>query len=118
MKTALCSLFLLLASLGFGQGNLQFNQVLTFAGMAPWDGIISLGTVPSNKVWKIEAHTISEITIYINGYTYNFLIGNAGGLVMNEKPIWLKAGDIVALQAACCSPKSYFFSIVEFNIVP
>ena len=100
----------------FGQGNLQFNQVLTFTGSAT--GNITLDTVPVNKVWKIEAHSsdINQILININDFRYDY---NYNGS-MNTSPIWLKAGDILSLTTSpfCCNSRHYFFSILEFNIIP
>jgi hypothetical protein len=99
----------------FGQGNLQFNQVLTFTGSAT--GNITLDTVPVNKVWKIEAHSsdINQILININGFRYDY---NYNGS-MNTSPIWLKTGDVLSLTTSPPGPnRHYFFSILEFNIIP
>ncbi len=114
----LSTLFVGVSAKGFAQGNLQFNQVLTFAGSG--QGGITLGTVPINKVWKLEAHTMSSINMYINGYLYNFLFGNSAGLVYNDKPLWLKGGDVLSISTdpACCVNREYVFSILEFNIAP
>jgi len=52
----------------FSQGNLQFNQVITYTGT--FQGNLSLGTVPNGKVWKIEARLtdINQINTFINGF--------------------------------------------------
>jgi hypothetical protein len=104
---------------GFSQGNLQFNQVITRAGST--QGNLSLGTVPIGKVWKIEARStdINQILTYINGFRYDYIFGNNAGLVMNDQPIWLKAGDVLSISTnpGCCIDRDYFFSIIEFNIV-
>ena len=51
MKILILSFFLVLCSLIYSQGNLQFNQV-KLVGDAPL-------TVPTEKVWKIESATLS-----------------------------------------------------------
>ena len=51
MKILILSFFLVLCSLLYSQGNLQFNQV-KLVGDAPL-------TVPAEKVWKIESATLS-----------------------------------------------------------
>jgi hypothetical protein len=51
MKILILSFFLVLCSLLYSQGNLQFNQV-KLVGDAPL-------TVPTEKVWKIESATLS-----------------------------------------------------------
>lgn len=139
MKILLLSFFILLNSLLYSQGNLQFNQVLTITG-----GISTLNnnmaktyspiqTVPSGKVWKVE---------YIGtSYSYNtdptfFVTSGNWGITINTQdvfvgdnnnrnglysPIWLKAGDqlsFVTPGLSAAGTTKYLFSIIEFNIIP
>jgi hypothetical protein len=133
MKSFLLSVgFCFLVQFSFGQGNLQFNQVLTYSGEflandeSPQTSAVY--TVPANKVWKIE-------------FLSNPLRGPENGPrpVINGKslyvdpgsnPIWLKTGNTIqyealgaATYAAYSDPKykpyrSWLVSIIEYNIIP
>ena len=117
--------FFILGSLN-AQGNLQFNQVVTLTGTLTTSPVV--GTVPAGKVWKIE-HSASER----NGYAANisFVCNNVAsypyfGSTPNAPtqghvrgPIWLKSGDYIQLiNSSVTYPSNYFFSIVEFNVIP
>lgn len=122
--------FLVLTEYSNGQGNLQFSQVLRIGNSAQ--------TVPSGKVWKVEAYMqantfITEFTEYpgcsyperqhpflINSVPYYQINGSPGhgssGIMMavgNLFPLWLKSGEI--LQTTC---PNNFLSVIEYNIVP
>jgi hypothetical protein len=122
--------FLVLTFLSFGQGNLQFNQVLRIGNSAQ--------TVPAGKVWKVETYMqantyISEFVEYpgcnspdrqhpflINAVPYYQINGSPGhgssGIMMavgNLFPLWLKSGEV--LQTTC---PNNFLSVIEYNIVP
>ncbi len=129
MKTALCSLFFLLAILGFGQGNLQFNQAKL---------ITTVQTVPVGKVWKVESAqygggttfvisnsgpipiigtmsiTVNAIPIYLNpintsgSYVYPSILSNGQSF-----PMWLPAGSTLATGT-----NTAFINVIEFNIIP
>ena len=80
MKKVITFLCLLLSSFVVkSQNNLQFNRVINFGGsIAPRSEVI-LDTVPSGKVWKIEATGFSpkggSTYFKINGNPYtNFMI--------------------------------------------
>jgi hypothetical protein len=130
MKKLVYILFLNLFCLtGYSQYNLQFNQVVTLNGVGIGCQNTSVGSVPTGKVWKLEAWTNSnEVAIYFNGTIYNnhYLAGwgNSNGqqfqLSSNLNPIWLKAGDNISVTISnqFCQNRSYFFSIIEFNLVP
>ncbi len=123
-----------------GQGNLQFNRVITIADSsfsytsASWSSH-TLGTVPVGKVWKIESYNLyvpsssgsysgcpNSLCLGINNV--NLHLGNiTGGGGSISSTIWLKANDI--LQEFANAPGGCgtitaiaFFSIIEFNIVP
>ena len=108
------SFLLLLALSSMNAQNLQFSQVLTFAGTSYSNNAVLIGTVPEGKVWKIEFlnqigtpwyFEINEISIS-NNTTFP-----------TSFPIWLKANDVLK-----CRPSSnivsYFVSIIEFSVVP
>jgi len=107
------------------QGNLQFNQVLTYTGSI--NGMTNQWTVPAGKVWKIESKTRTPnggLTFYINSTAVNdyyFFWNNAGqasvsSMAIDSAPIWLKAGDISYFNSS--GTANYYISIIEFNIVP
>ena len=106
MKHILTFSFLLLFGTFFSQGNLQFNQVLTYGGTLCASCNQPIGTVPVGKVWKIESK---------GGSTINTVNGNAVTQTISY-PFWLKAGDILGHYTG--SAQDWFISILEFNIVP
>ena len=114
----------------FAQGNLQFNQVLTYNGaIGTYLGLSSLSatyTVPTGKVWKIETKSItsSSLTFLINGRTFRdvevrYSGFGSGTMVFYSisNPIWLKAGDYINFNSTAYVD-DYFISIIEYNIVP
>jgi hypothetical protein len=119
-------LFLAAPSLLKSQGTLQFNQVVTHSGTGSgsWSYNSPSWTVPAGKVWKIT----SVNAIAGSSANRNLVIDAGGGFAnisindYNPAPIWLKAGDAVRLSAAgnCCSVVSfsYWFSAIEFNVIP
>lgn len=128
-------LFVLLISIetSLAQGNLQFNQVVTYTGTGSgsFSYVSPSWTVPAGKVWKIESaspnlgNTAVSRAVNINaGASWGSfaLTTSSQETTINPFPIWLKAGDLVQLQAAgnCCSTTSfsYAISIIEFNIIP
>jgi hypothetical protein len=107
------ALTLIIQTASKAQGNLQFNQVLSYTGNVYNYGNYSASpvwTVPSGKVWKIESYTRDFLMINNISINGNTITGNN---------IWLKSGDILQ-----CNPTSYstgynyLFSIIEFNIIP
>ncbi len=107
MKHLLTLCFFLFFGTFFSQGNLQFNQVLTYGGTLSASSYQSIGTVPVGKVWKIESK---------GGSTINTVNGNAVTQTISY-PFWLKAGDILG-HYTTGSAQDWFISILEFNIVP
>jgi hypothetical protein len=138
LKNAIILLCLIVASNNmFGQGNLQFNQVLTYAGqVGTWDStyttystVSPTFTVPTGKLWKIETKTISTeiIHFYVNNVFFKDYVAVYGGYGTAyaysyniSNPIWLKAGDSVYFKAEGSGTPSgpYFISIIEYNITP
>jgi len=111
MKILILSFFLLPFSFLFSQGNLQFNQVLTYNGSLTTSAI---WTVPVGKVWKIE----SVLMVNMGG-TSTFKVNNTTVLYngLPSQPIWLKAGDYCQFSMSQAG-NGYFLSIIEFNIIP
>lgn len=118
--------FLILGSFN-AQGNLQFNQVVTLTGTITTSPVV-VGTVPVGKVWKIE-HSASERNGYAanisfvcnNVASYPYFGGTGNPPIQGhvKGPIWLKSGDYIQLINSSVSyPSHYFFSIVEFNVIP
>ena len=133
MRITALVLYLIFATTVVAQGNLQFNQVVTYTGTG--SGSFSYTsptwTVPAGKVWKIESASPSlansavtrKINVEAGGGWGTFALTTASNeTTINPFPIWLKAGDQVQLQASgnCCSTTTFYYaiSIIEFNIVP
>jgi hypothetical protein len=123
LRHTLCiALFVALNSLLYSQGNLQFNQVISASATLGLNGASAVVTVPVDKVWKIES---------VNGWAdcgsrLGITINTIPTLVSNAKfPIWLKSGDLLrmtvqinAASGVACGPMNYYYSIIEFNIIP
>lgn len=125
MKKLFFYSLLLLNTILYSQGNLQFNQVKLIAASE---------TVPTNKVWKIESvlytphnfttNTSQEINnqIILNGtnlivrtFKYNQAVNiGAYSLVWEQTfPIWLPAGSTVASSTGV-----FGISVIEYNLIP
>jgi hypothetical protein len=134
----LVSLAILLFGNVFGQGNLQFNQVISMnfsatgfdGGNFPWD--IQPVTIPSGKVWKIESVRLTERddsapVYYRSNNAAAFIIGEnlieTGSATSNYPfPVWLPAGNYsFKLQGESWSAGYSYYclvSIIEFNVIP
>jgi hypothetical protein len=104
------------------QGNLQFNRVISESINLNPSQSSTLITVPAGKVWKIEAveanHSGSASCKYeISGQ--QFLISNGYPTQINHG-LWLKAGDTFRVSNGPTGGNNipYYYSILEFNIVP
>jgi hypothetical protein len=126
MKTILFSILFFLSSVSYGQGNLQFNQVLTYSqlfnvsscgsNVYSWNG--PTYTVPANKVWKIEYFSAGGQASPVLNINTSHDISS-----INSSPVWLKAGDQIQFRRICTTggagwSGTYLISIIEFNIVP
>jgi hypothetical protein len=135
------NLFLLIAILSIStfaktQGNLQFNQVLTFSGglTASLSSTTnsSIQTVPIGKVWKIESvgggklnnsFTGSYIGAKVNNGLSIFRLVGSNLNISGVCPIWLRSGDNMSIEyynssGGSAQSTSYVISIIEFNIIP
>ena len=113
------------------QGNLQFNQVLTYQGELNGSVLISPSyVVPVGKVWKIEYLTDTRYNV-TNSVNFIGPLINGVHLVVTASslPIWLKAGDSLQYKGgyyanngsedpAYKALRSYCISIIEYNVVP
>lgn len=105
------------------QGTLQFNQVLLLSSTAISN--FTLGTVPANKVWKVESFggaAGNTIQGYLNGNDAGYLYSRyfSTGAIRQESfklPVWLPAGTQLGFNNNAAG-QFIWFSIIEFNIVP
>ena len=127
MKNLLFFTFLLISLSLTAQGNLQFNQVVTLTGTTIIDPF-TLATVPAGKVWKIEHSSAARAgsPAYVS-YVCNNVSSPpslpqsnwASYKMQVSGPIWLKAGDSIKFSySSANNATDYFFSIIEFNVVP
>lgn len=129
MKILIFSLFSLITSSLYAQGNLQFNQVLKVVDVNQ--------TVPSGKVWKVESYHQAQVGIstslpttgcadltrtrpyFVDNVSYHHLqpIGNGNSnfasAATNEFPLWLRSGQ--TLRTSCPGD---FLSVIEFSVLP
>ncbi|MBP6091108.1 MAG: hypothetical protein KA521_07635 [Crocinitomicaceae bacterium] len=123
MKKLFFYSLLLLNTILYSQGNLQFNQVKLIAASE---------TVPTNKVWKIESvlytpHNFTSNTvnneIILNGtnlivrtlktYVTSINYGDYSLVWEQTFPIWLPAGSTVASSTGV-----FGISVIEYNLIP
>lgn len=133
MKNILLILAIAFSSASFGQGNLQFNQVVNYENTAfvPTSGSAVQGTitVPAGKVWKVETcsyvlvsggndfpYTSSNGSVHIGKNTVYYVISNQ---TTNYLPLWLGEGtyDITRYSQSGYTV-TIAFSAIEFNVVP
>jgi hypothetical protein len=140
MKKSILILIFFISLGAKAQGNLQFNQVInykipaqTVSTQMNTGTIQTTVTIPTNKVWKIEAASYNGYTIdwslridnyflipqnfsAFNGYYTNFVIP------VIHFPIWLPSGTytVNAISGGATSSSINFqgasISIIEFNI--
>jgi hypothetical protein len=120
MKILITSFFLVLCSLLYSQGNLQFNQVLSpsISTTLPFSANTAQQvtiTIPTGKVWKVESASYviistigstnpGQISPFLQGgslsigpffYVDDFLVtpwNSPNGIVNPSFPIWLNEG--------------------------
>ena len=114
MKTKLLLLFMALSMGAYAQGNLQFNQVLTFTLTEDDSNVY---TVPAGKVAKITA-----ATLYLSGSLSSFVMINGikpAGFSGDKDQLngaWLKAGDVISFDIYYAD-RPVFLSLIEYNII-
>jgi hypothetical protein len=126
MKKTLTIGMLLFSIATYAQGNLQFNQVLTFSGTLQWgSSTATLYTVPIGKTCKIEAMGLSGYTnstaLNINNVMYVNYVQSGQAPAVVKETIWLKAGDQIKFTYSpsgyTIQTHPYFLSMIEYNIV-
>ena len=133
MKKILTIAILLFSMASYAQGNLQFNQVLTYTGsLNNTQQVSSTYTVPLGKIWKIKYVSNLPFKIVSQGTYADYYAGF--GLIVNNiwtyggnyNELYLKAGDTLKIGYYNQSFQSTYFagitfdfviSLVEFNIV-
>ena len=133
MKNILLILAIAFSSASFGQGNLQFNQVInsTITAAVETTGTnIGTITVPTGKVWKIETTGYSYfggLTRYIEDNTSatvfmgDFIVWNGNQNDDNNRwfPLWLSEGTYtVNARSGTAHTSTFAISAIEFNVVP
>jgi hypothetical protein len=144
MKKLVLLLFSFIACCTFSQGNLQFNKVITYENSGTWTaGVLDFSspvyTVPAGKVWKIEYINLRRSQVGTNPQQAQLLIDGkniydnfqsqsvpvSGGMINSEIrcPLWMEAGSSIQANFTggnqnVSYPASFFFSIIEFNLVP
>ena len=140
MKKIFTIALLLFSMSSYAQGNLQFNQVLTYSGTLNCGQASPTWTVPAGKVWKIEYRsTVIGNTSYDN---FNGTSGSIGPLFnlngnkisdfiypnnlspnqiwnitpLQNQPLWLKSNDQIqfsldAIAGGCSDFKKYNYAI-------
>ena len=133
MKKILTIAILLFSVASYAQGNLQFNQVLTYTGsLNNTQQISSTYTVPVGKIWKIKyvsklPYRIATQATYGEYYQgFGLIVNNIWTYGENYKELYLKAGDTLKIgyynqQYQTTSfagiTLDFVISLVEFNIV-
>ncbi|MDB2354903.1 fibrobacter succinogenes major paralogous domain-containing protein [Flavobacteriaceae bacterium] len=105
-------LLLIIPILGFSQNDLVFNRVLNFKLNAN-----ETVTVPTDKAWKIEGASETQIIISNESPAYGSAVDNQNHFASTgtHNAIWLGAGSILHSKNGGTQPMS--FSILEFNVV-
>ncbi len=109
------SFLLMMALSNMNAQNLQFSQVLTYAGRIENAQIYQpspVWTVPDGKVWKVEVYSLDFL--HLNDV---MLTNNS-----NQGVLWLKSGDFIQYKVSninsFLSEYKYVLSIIEFTQVP
>lgn len=121
MKTKFLLLLMVIPFFGYAQGNLQFNQVLTFSGTS---GSPVVYTVPEGKVAKITKATRLENSFQgiWNKITYIY-----SGVQLDQtaelEGTWMRANDYIGVSNFTVNLTNdygfpgYMLSIIEYNII-
>ena len=132
MKHLFTFLLVAISASCFAQGNLQFNQVLSFnystsLGQFASSNVDTLN-VPEGKVWKIT----SASSVRVNGSPMSCAIkvdnhvlskNRGSGDISLQTPYWLKSGPHTITLSSLSSNVIFStfhgsISIIEFNVLP
>ena len=116
MKYIYTFLFVAISATSFAQGNLQFNQVLTFVGNTTETNIY---TVPTGKVAKItkaiqywSSSSSNKLQFTFNGATNT--IGNS-----DISGMWLRENDFLGSSVGSAPyGNKWILSVIEYNVIP
>ena len=123
MRTRILILLMAISFTVNAQGDLQFNQVLTFTGTT---GSTIIYTVPVGKVAKITkakgnmngSSDSYDIRFTYNGVKLQHTYRYDGGNGHTIDGTWMKANDYIGvLNWSNISDVGYLISIIEYNIV-
>lgn len=129
MKKLLLIIIVAISGSTFGQGNLQFNQVINqeFTIFIPGTPTV-MGTivVPAGKVLKIETCSMIQGSQFIQTSSGDqVFIGNNTVFVGNTYsregylPLWLSEGSYnVTGRVGSSTTSTFSYSAIEFNIIP
>ena len=115
------------------QAELQFEQVINLTKLNPncyWGTPVVYDTVPSGKIWKLEAISASCMggrrpLVYLNGS--RIALSQSDDISSRTyfgNPIWLKENSIIGSHSdnpggtGGCFDCHYFYSILEFSQNP
>ena len=116
MKYIYTILFVAISATSFAQGNLQFNQVLTFVGNTTETNIY---TVPTGKVAKITKAIQYDSNASSNRLVFTF--NGAFNTVRNNdmSGMWLRENDFLGSNVGS-SPvaNKWILSVIEYNVIP
>lgn len=130
--TAIC-IVIFIASASFGQGNLQFNQVInvSLGATTTGTGFSTLGTitVPAGKVWKVERTSLTQdylgdfYPVYGSGsraFIGEYVVWNSSSSYPQQLfPLWLSEGAYnVTGYTGGTLTYTLAVSAIEFNVIP
>ena len=116
MKYIYTFLFVAMSAISFAQGNLQFNQVLTFVGNTAETNIY---TVPTGKVAKITKaiQKYSGTSSYNLEFTFNGATNPIGNNDMSG--MWLRENDFLgSIVGSSPYDNKWILSVIEYNVIP
>jgi len=116
MKYIYTLLYVAISAMSFAQGNLQFNQVLTFVGNTTETNIYS---VPPGKVAKITKaiQKFSSTSSYNLEFTFNGANNPIGNNDMSG--MWLRENDFLgSIVGSSPYDNKWILSVIEYNVIP
>jgi hypothetical protein len=111
----------------YGQGSLQFNQVLTLENST--NSCLVCWSVPAGKVWKVNSISTNSdgvMSLYVNNRELGYMMGsvfstNSSSYWGNRWgvpfPFWLPGGASLGFSNAGSNRNTTFF-VIEFNVIP
>jgi len=130
MKNLFIIISLLITTQIFAQNNLEFERVYNLQGAVVELTTEDIATVPTGKIWKIEALVLDANLFWRS--TNNAIIAGSGqnnisvtaaytsSGIAYQNIVWLNEGESIKLINSSSSSGTgrYWFSILEFNVIP